>query len=79
MKYESTNRKICAFCLFKKNYYSYLYIFMVINKLYNQPDEKDMMCNMIHKTVTKCVGKYIVTIPFILYIFKKHIHIGEII
>lgn len=52
---------------------------MVINKLYNQPDEKDMMCNMIHKTVTKCVGKYIVTIPFILYIFKKHIHIGEII
>ena len=62
-----------------KNYYSYLCIFMVINKLYNQPDEKDMMCNMIHKTVTKCVGKYIVTIPFILYIFKKHIHIGEII
>ena len=46
--------------------------FMVINKLYNQPDEKDMMCNMIHKTVTKCVGKYIVTIPFILYILKTY-------
>ncbi len=44
---------------------------MVIHKLYNQPDEKDMMCNMIHKTVTKCVEKYIVTILFILYIFKK--------
>lgn len=59
------------FCLFKKNYYSDLCIFMVIHKLYNQPDEKDMMCNMIHKTVTKCVEKYIVTILFILYIFKK--------
>jgi len=44
---------------------------MVIHKLYNQPDKKDMMCNMIHKTVTKCVEKYIVAIPFILYIFKK--------
>ena len=51
--------------------------FMVINKLYNQPDEKDMMCNMIHKTVTKCVGKYIVTIPFILYIFKKYTYWGD--
>ena len=60
-----------------KNYYSYLYIFMVINKLYNQPDEKDMMCNMIHKTVTKCVGKYIVTIPFILYIFKNIYILGR--
>ncbi|EJR24976.1 hypothetical protein IK7_06255 [Bacillus cereus VD156] len=70
---------VVLFCLFKKNYYSYLCIFMVIHKLYNQPDEKDMMCNMIHKTVTKCVEKYIVSIPFILYIFKKHMHIGEII
>ncbi|SEF85664.1 hypothetical protein SAMN04487919_103301 [Bacillus sp. ok061] len=69
MKYESTNRNICAFfvCL-TKNYYSFLCIFNVIHKLYNQPHKKDMMCNMIHKTVTKCVGKYIVTILFVMYI-----------
>ncbi|MFC8053065.1 S-layer homology domain-containing protein [Bacillus cereus] len=29
------------------------------------------MCNMIHKTVIKCVEKSIVTIPFVMYILKK--------
>ncbi|EOP94768.1 hypothetical protein IGM_01200 [Bacillus cereus HuB4-4] len=61
------------FCLFKKNYYSFLCIFNVIHKLYNQPHKKDMMCNMIHKTVTKCVGKYTICYVYL----KKHIHIGE--
>lgn len=63
--------KIEIFVLFvcvKKNYYSFLCIFNVIHKLYNQPHEKDMMCNMIHKTVTKCVEKYVVTISFVMYI-----------
>lgn len=59
-----------------------LFVFMYfyfLHELYNQPRKKDTMCNMIHKNVTKCVEKSIVTIPFVMYIFKKHIHIGEII
>ncbi|KAB2447838.1 hypothetical protein F8165_20095 [Bacillus cereus] len=50
---------MCFFVCLKKNYYSFFCIFNVIHKLYNQPHKKDMMCNMIHKNVTKCVGKNI--------------------
>lgn len=46
-------------------------MFIVVHKLDNQPHKKEMMCNMIHKNVTNFVEKYIVTIPFFLYIFKK--------
>ena len=68
--------KFVLFVCLKELLFVFMY-FMVINKLYNQPDEKDMMCNMIHKTVTKCIGKYIVTIPFILYIFKNIYILGR--
>lgn len=44
-------------------------MFIVVHKLDNQPHKKEMMCNMIHKNVTNFVGKYIVAIPFFLYIF----------
>lgn len=60
-----------------ENYYSYLCIFIFVHELYNQPHKKDTMCNMIHKNVTKCVGKSIVTIPFVMYILKNIYILGR--
>lgn len=46
-------------------------MFITVHKLDNQPRKKEMMCNMIHKAVTKYVENHVVTIPFVLYFFLK--------
>ncbi|CAM4141121.1 hypothetical protein BAAL111456_17400 [Bacillus albus] len=51
--------------------------FYFLHELYNQPRKKDTMCNMIHKNVTKCVEKSIVTIPFVMYILKNIYILGR--
>ena len=51
--------------------------FIFVHKLYNQRRKKDMMCNMIHRNVTKFVERSIVTISFVMYILKTYTYWGD--